>query len=1045
MPNTTDIELIIDSNPIAVQVDLTSPTTVLQVSVESDSPSKVVEFQSTDPTPIVIKAVVSAIDAGQVATIQALLDAASTSAIVTAQSEGVVAAIEANVQAQQNAINLTQAEIDNTAALVSGWKNTVEGLQTDYTAKYDAVSTWHGEVNTLHDQVEIWEADVALKEVNVLAKHADVNIWQQQVSADHDQVGLWKTAVDVAQTDVLDKNGNVNVKSAAVDAAKVAIDLTHTDILEKYDAVNTWQQEVSINKDQVETWKAAVDVSQADVILKQADVVLKFDTVVASEISVSTMHDNVVLKTAEALQYSNNVTSQLVYLGPWDLATNGLPPLPDGAPFKHVFYRLTTSGTVDGEYVVAGDEIGYDYTNSVWYVLGRSQDGTWNISNFDPELKADITYVDSQDLLKFDKTGGALTGEVTVNGDKVYHAGDFTFGTTANANTLAQRDSAGRLMGKAYTRESHHTGHLEGSYDNVGNNGTKSNPIYTIGSNYNPTDAALGGMFGIGYTDLANATFAKDIAGRPSGWGMYAAANGSVGVMLGASFGEIWAKKSLYLGTTGTGNEGIIYLNSYSTTAGVKAQMKCTNGNLHLDAATGGYATYLNFYTGTQGVAFGTGTGAIAAWMGSDGDLWKGSSDNTGSKYWHAGNLPDYRASGYNGALVNDGGITKLMRWKNYGLSHTIFDASAGTSPEGDAISNSVPTSAWTATYPTLMGWNGSQSYGVKVNRADLADVATWADTVDVNTSTAAAYYPVVWNSGDTLYQSNSSNEFKYRPSDGHVLIDHAYLGNYLAVNTSGHLHANNTNGRQAGVYGLYDSNRTGHIWSMGTSYKIHASGTDFGNLYGLAYKHTNNGTGGTMAGSHQMVWCENGTAKCAMGTNLWTSGTVYEGGTALNTRYLGISANAATASWADTVDVNTSTSNADYNVCWHSGDTVYGSNGKLKLNPSSGNLTMVSFTVTSDENLKDVSEVINPQYAAEILDQIDVIRYDFKDGSLINQIGFSAQAFERAGCPEVVKTNAEGIKSLDYRAVAVLHQAARKHDLKRIAAIESRLDKAGL
>jgi hypothetical protein len=44
---------------------------------------------------------------------------------------------------------------------------------------------------------------------------------------------------------------------------------------------------------------------------------------------------------------------------------------------------------------------------------------------------------------------------------------------------------------------------------------------------------------------------------------------------------------------------------------------------------------------------------------------------------------------------------------------------------------------------------------------------------------------------------------------------------------------------RDEGIFGIYDSTKTDHIWSMGTSYKNHASGTNFGNLYGLAYKHT--------------------------------------------------------------------------------------------------------------------------------------------------------------------------------------------------------------
>lgn len=79
---------------------------------------------------------------------------------------------------------------------------------------------------------------------------------------------------------------------------------------------------------------------------------------------------------------------------------------------------------------------------------------------------------------------------------------------------------------------------------------------------------------------------------------------------------------------------------------------------------------------------------------------------------------------------------------------------------------------------------------------------------------------------------------------------------------------------RDHGVYGHYNSNKINHIWSMGSAYRVATDGANFGDLYGLAYKHTNNTTGGTMAGGHQMVWCHNGTPKSAMGTGIWTSGS---------------------------------------------------------------------------------------------------------------------------------------------------------------------------
>ena len=83
------------------------------------------------------------------------------------------------------------------------------------------------------------------------------------------------------------------------------------------------------------------------------------------------------------------------------------------------------------------------------------------------------------------------------------------------------------------------------------------------------------------------------------------------------------------------------------------------------------------------------------------------------------------------------------------------------------------------------------------------------------------------------------------------------------------------TANRDEWMFGTYDSTKTQHIWSMWTGYRNSAAGTNFGNLYGLAYKHTNNTTGWTMAWGHQMVWAQNWNGTSAMGTNIWTSWAV--------------------------------------------------------------------------------------------------------------------------------------------------------------------------
>ena len=83
--------------------------------------------------------------------------------------------------------------------------------------------------------------------------------------------------------------------------------------------------------------------------------------------------------------------------------------------------------------------------------------------------------------------------------------------------------------------------------------------------------------------------------------------------------------------TTDTGN-----LILTGSTANKQATLKCTNGNLHVDPNSGN-SIYFNYFAGNA-VNFCNGSNGVVAVMGPDGDLWKGSGDNSGSKYWHAGN-----------------------------------------------------------------------------------------------------------------------------------------------------------------------------------------------------------------------------------------------------------------------------------------------------------------------------------------------------------------------------------------------------------------------
>ena len=90
-----------------------------------------------------------------------------------------------------------------------------------------------------------------------------------------------------------------------------------------------------------------------------------------------------------------------------------------------------------------------------------------------------------------------------------------------------------KLTATVLRRSQHHTGHLEGGYVNIGGSETKTNPIFTIGSNYNPNESALSNMYGVGYSK-GEASFLP----TGSNWGFYAAANGISRIFLDTGSGQ---------------------------------------------------------------------------------------------------------------------------------------------------------------------------------------------------------------------------------------------------------------------------------------------------------------------------------------------------------------------------------------------------------------------------------------------------------------------------------------------------------------------------
>lgn len=180
------------------------------------------------------------------------------------------------------------------------------------------------------------------------------------------------------------------------------------------------------------------------------------------------------------------------------------------------------------------------------------------------------------------------------------------------------------------------------------------------------------------------------------------------------------------------------------------------------------------------------------------------------------------------------------------------------------------------------------------------------------------------------------------------------------------------TSQKDAGVYGSYDPARINHIWSMGSGYSVLANGTTFGSLYGMAYKHTNNTTGGYMAGGHQIVFCNAGTPGAAIGFagGFWTSGTVTAGG-------LQVNGNATVT----------------------------------------GTVTSTNFLLSSDRRLKENIKLIDLTKSSKI----DLIEYSFKsDGEHKKRYGVIAQDIETTN-PELVITDKDGMKSVSYIDLLIL------------------------
>ena len=159
------------------------------------------------------------------------------------------------------------------------------------------------------------------------------------------------------------------------------------------------------------------------------------------------------------------------------------------------------------------------------------------------------------------------------------------------------------------------------------------------------------------------------------------------------------------------------------------------------------------------------------------------------------------------------------------------------------------------------------------------------------------------------------------------------------------------------GNVGLYHASKYQAVWSMGTSYLLPSNGANTGSLYGLAWSHTNAG-GQTKSGlSHQLLLCMNGTTKTALGSGIWTDGTI-------TTTGHGTSANWNTAyGWGNHASAGYTSNTGDItNVSAGGGLTGGGSSGSVTVShsdtSSQGSVNNSGNTVIQDVSLDGYGHV---------------------------------------------------------------------------------------
>jgi hypothetical protein len=204
------------------------------------------------------------------------------------------------------------------------------------------------------------------------------------------------------------------------------------------------------------------------------------------------------------------------------------------------------------------------------------------------------------------------------------------------------------------------------------------------------------------------------------------------------------------------------------------------------------------------------------------------------------------------------------------GDTSIVLDGPTSTNANFTGTSATFSGDVTAATFNTLpieTARNNNANRIVRTNASGYVDFG-W-----INTTSGATTSTI-----DRIYASNDSYIRYVTPATFRTQITDPYYapatgGSYLPL-AGGSMTGTITMGTQnfavagnygRGVFGLYDSYKYQHLWSMGTAYKLPDNGSTTGNLYGVAWSHPNAGGTAANLSNHGMLVLLNGTYNAAI------------------------------------------------------------------------------------------------------------------------------------------------------------------------------------